>query len=138
MLKTSVSYQSTARFSDIFLDYLSGDEKLLPFYKFRPTINSFAPAIAERERFPTDRQTLCDAITQQYTREAPEWGPVVEPLIGLLRQENTFTVTTGHQLNLFTGPLYSLFKIATTIRLAAELKKRYPGHHFIPVFWMAT
>ena len=42
-----------------------------------------------------------------------------------LQQENTFTVTTGHKLNLFTGPLYFLHKIISTINLTKELKEKY-------------
>ncbi|HCD87500.1 MAG TPA: bacillithiol biosynthesis cysteine-adding enzyme BshC, partial [Algoriphagus sp.] len=51
---------------------------------------------------------------------------------------NTFTVTTGHQLNLFTGPLYFIYKIVSTIKLAEELNKAYPNQHFVPVYWMAS
>src|SRR5690606_12180634 len=45
---------------------------------------------------------------------------------------------TGHQLNLFTGPLYFIYKIVTTINLALELKIAYPEKNFVPVYWMAT
>jgi bacillithiol biosynthesis cysteine-adding enzyme BshC len=55
-----------------------------------------------------------------------------------LEKENTFTITTGHQLNLFTGPLYFLYKIISAINLAKELKETYPEYHFVPVYWMAT
>ncbi|MET0760389.1 MAG: bacillithiol biosynthesis cysteine-adding enzyme BshC, partial [Flavobacterium sp.] len=55
-----------------------------------------------------------------------------------LSNSNTFTVTTGHQLNLFTGPLYFLYKIISTINLTKELKAKYPTYDFVPVYWMAT
>ena len=45
---------------------------------------------------------------------------------------------TGHQLNLFTGPVFFLYKIITAIKLSAALKKAYPKYSFIPVYWMAT
>ena len=56
----------------------------------------------------------------------------------MLANKNTFTVTTGHQLNLFTGPLYFLYKIVSAINLAARLKKEFPKDNFVPVYWMAT
>ncbi|RYG20080.1 MAG: bacillithiol biosynthesis cysteine-adding enzyme BshC, partial [Chitinophagaceae bacterium] len=55
-----------------------------------------------------------------------------------LADENTFTVTTGHQLNLFTGTLYFIYKIVTTINLALELKIANPDKNFVPIYWMAT
>jgi len=58
--------------------------------------------------------------------------------LAALPDENTFTVTTGHQLNIFTGPLYFLYKIVTAINLADRLKKEFPKQNFVPVYWMAT
>ena len=55
-----------------------------------------------------------------------------------LLQENSFTVTTGHQLNLFTGPLYFLYKIISAINLAEELSEKFPEQNFVPMYWMAT
>ena len=56
----------------------------------------------------------------------------------MLKNENTFTITTGHQLNLFTGPLYFLYKIISVINLSEQLKETYPKSNFVPVYWMAT
>src|SRR5690606_3641046 len=58
--------------------------------------------------------------------------------IKALRESTTFTITTGHQLNIFTGPLYFLYKIIATINLCKTLKSTYPGYNFVPVYWMAT
>ena len=58
--------------------------------------------------------------------------------IKLLNDSNTFTITTGHQLNLLSGPLYFLYKIISTINLAKELKAKYSVYNFVPVYWMAT
>ena len=56
-----------------------------------------------------------------------------------LEMQNTFTVTTGHQLKpVWVGHLYFLYKIISTINLAKELKSKYPQNNFVPVFWMAT
>ena len=58
--------------------------------------------------------------------------------MNLLLKENTFTVTTAHQPNIFTGPLYFFYKILHTIHLAAELKKQFPEHNFVPVYYMGS
>ncbi len=55
-----------------------------------------------------------------------------------LQESNTYTVTTGHQLNIFTGPLYFIYKIVSTINLAKQLKSQYPDQNFVPIYWMAS
>ena len=52
--------------------------------------------------------------------------------------DNTFTVTTGHQLNIFTGPLYVIYKIISVIKLSRMLSQKYPKYKFVPVYWMAS
>jgi len=58
--------------------------------------------------------------------------------LNLIEDSNTFTITTGHQLCLMTGPLYFIYKILHVIKLAEELKLAFPEQHFIPVYWMAS
>ena len=55
-----------------------------------------------------------------------------------LESTDTFTITTGHQLCVFTGPLYFIYKIVSTINLSLALKEKYPSKHFVPVFWLAS
>lgn len=55
-----------------------------------------------------------------------------------LADENTFTITTGHQLSLLTGPLYFVIKILQVIRVCEELDALHPDSKFVPVYWMAT
>lgn len=81
-----------------------------------------------------NRLVLKSAIEQQYT----DSNLTVPNHIEALLQENCFTVCTGHQLNLFTGPLYTIYKIAHTIKLAKEVQERYPKYRILPIFWMAS
>lgn len=55
-----------------------------------------------------------------------------------LKQKNTFTVTTGHQLNLFSGPAFFVYKILQTIKTCSYLQQNFPGFNFVPVYWMAS
>src|SRR5690606_19297596 len=55
-----------------------------------------------------------------------------------LADSQTYTVTTGHQLNLFTGPVFFIYKILQTIKLADHLNQTFPEQRTVPVFWMAT
>jgi len=80
------------------------------------------------------RSLLVDVLTRQY--EA--CGMKVSAGVGKLKHGNTFAVTTGHQLCLFGGPLYVVYKIASTINLSRQLNEAHPEYNFVPVFWMAT
>ncbi|MGF7218952.1 bacillithiol biosynthesis cysteine-adding enzyme BshC [Spirosoma lacussanchae] len=122
----------TGQFSPLFLDYLAKKESLRPFYNRFPDPAQFREQIAEKTVDESKRRVLVDALTRQYE------GLVSKPDLSILLQPNTFTVTTGHQLNIFTGPLYIVYKLITTINLARQLKQAYPDYNFVPVYWMAT
>lgn len=130
-----ISYQETGSFSNLVLDYINNEEQLKAFYSYRPDMNGLAEAI-ENRNFLGDRKILVDVLKEQYRHLTPNKS--VSKNIDLLGLDNTFTVTTGHQLNLFTGPLYFIYKIVTTINLAIELKIAHPDKNFVPVYWMAT
>src|SRR5690606_37292659 len=107
-------------------------------YGNKPTLEGLGKQIQDKSSFPeSTRQILAATLKTQYGSLLDD-APAVLANIGSLQQPNTFTVTTGHQLNVFTGPLYFIFKIATAIRLARDLKAAYPEYHFVPVYWMAT
>lgn len=130
-----ISYQDTHSFSKLVLDYVDDEEPLRDFYAFRPDIKGLKQAVDARS-FKGSRKVLVDVLTRQY--QNIKTNKAVTQNIALLANPNTFTVTTGHQLNLFTGPLYFIYKIVTTINLAIELKMAYPEKDFVPVYWMAT
>src|SRR5690606_5332430 len=98
---------------------------------------NFKEQIQEKSIFPiSNRAVLVESISRQYTQF--NTSELTKQNIKLLAQENTFTITTGHQLNLFTGHLYFLYKIISVIKLTKELKINNPTYNFVPVFWMAT
>ncbi|WP_231490482.1 bacillithiol biosynthesis cysteine-adding enzyme BshC [Pedobacter sp. Leaf170] len=130
-----ISYQETGSFSKLVLDYINNEEALKAFYSYRPDMDGLSQAISNR-KFLGDRSILVDVLKTQYEHLNPNKS--VSKNIELLGLENTFTVTTGHQLNLFTGPLYFIYKIVTAINLAIELKIAHPDKNFVPVYWMAT
>lgn len=130
-----ISYQDTHSFSKLVLDYVNDNEFLRSYYSFRPDMNGLKKAVDARN-FKGDRVELVEVLTAQY--QNVKTNKSVKHNISILANENTFTVTTGHQLNLFTGPLYFIYKIVTAINLALELKIAYPENNFVPVYWMAT
>ena len=134
--KILIPLTDTGYFSTLVTDYVSGSEKLMPFYKYAPQLSSFKKAIDDAEKKEYPRQVLSDMLEEQYKASGISDEGTMQA-IDSLKSKKTFTVTTGHQLSLFTGPLYFIYKIITTINLAETLKKEYPEYHFIPVYWMA-
>lgn len=130
-----ISYQDTHSFSKLVLDYVNDVDFLKSYYSYRPDLAGLKQAIDARN-FVGSREILIHALKRQYT--GIQVNKAVTHNIDLLLNQNTYTVTTGHQLNLFTGPLYFIYKIVTTINLAIELKIAYPEKNFVPIYWMAT
>ena len=133
-----LSYSETNYFSALILDYLSQKTELKDFYNRFPDTENFKVQISEKKANydHSIRKDLVKVLNEQYS--ALETSEKVQGNIELLGSENTFTVITGHQLNLFTGPLYFLYKIVSTINLTKQLKQKYPDYDFVPVYWMAT
>jgi bacillithiol synthase len=131
-----ISYQETNKFSKLALDYLNKDEKLKPFVNHFPTLENFGKQINEKQDHLVNRDILVEVIRKQ--NASFSLSEKSKNNIDLLADKRTFTVTTGHQLCLFTGPLYFIYKIISTINLAEQLQKQYPKNNFVSVFWMAT
>ena len=133
-----ITYQNSGYFIPLIVDYLDQKSELKSLYNRFPTIENFKFQLEEKgENFPIEnRKTLVDALKKQHTNF--HISEVTSNNIELLNQPNTFTITTGHQLNLLTGPLYFIYKIITVINLTKELKAAYPEHNFVPIYWMAT
>ncbi|OJJ16307.1 bacillithiol biosynthesis cysteine-adding enzyme BshC [marine bacterium AO1-C] len=130
-----IDFADTKLFSQTFIDYITENDTLKEFYHQAPSIDNFAQQITLKKSFPKATRTVLHQVLQaQY--QAIDNAPKGQ--IDALLQENTFTVTTGHQLNLFTGPLYFVYKIAAAINTAKVLKEKYPDYNFVPVYWMAT
>lgn len=131
-------FKNTGYFSKLIVDYVAEDTQLLPFYNRFPHLEHFEQQIVEKKvGYPLEnRKVLHTALKHQYKNHKASKSTAAH--IEALVDENTFTVVTGHQLNLFTGPLYFLYKIISTINLCKTLTAQYPGQHFVPVYWMAT
>jgi len=161
MQSHQISLERTGQFSKFFLDYVNQEKKLSSFYKYSPAIDSFSQAIKDISFQKFNRKLLIEVINEQYS--ASKLSP---PNSELLLKENTFTVCTGHQMCLFTGPLYFIYKIISTINLAEQLnlsaqsdgvripsdKSQISPHKvtesvfhrtnlkstFVPIYWMAS
>lgn len=135
---STIPFQQTGYFSKTIADYLDQKDSISSFSGLHPTSKNFKKQI-ETKRLSVRAQSrtiLVDALKSQYKNTKASDKTLAN--IESLKKENTFTITTGHQLNLFTGPLYFLYKIISVINLTEELKKESPENNFVPVYWMAT
>jgi bacillithiol biosynthesis cysteine-adding enzyme BshC len=138
MQHKTIPFSDTGFFSKTVIDYLNQDEKLAPFYTNFPNLDGFKKQLEEKRLSvgTASRTILVEALKSQYKNTSISEKSKTN--IELLASKNTFTVTTGHQLNLFTGPLYFLYKIVSAINLAKQLKEAFPKDNFVPIYWMAT
>ena len=125
----------SAGFSQLFFDYLYEYDEVRDFFPshfrdpgaYRRTIEAISGKRPDRER-----------LTRILERQNSAFGMGGETVanIRLLEKETTFAVVTGQQVGLFGGPLYTVFKTLTTLKLAKTLKETHPQFDFVPVFWL--
>ena len=131
-----IDFSQTNAFTPIFLDYLAQKETLRKFYHRPPQLTSFADQLAEKKLAPEVRNDLVSVLKQQYDRL--ETAEAVRKNIDALESDQTYTITTGHQLNIFSGPLFFIYKLVTTINACRQLSEEHPDRRFVPVYWMAS
>lgn len=136
MRTETISLDETDCFSSFFIDYINEKETLKPFYSSFPSVKNFKSAITNRNFPATNRKVLVEVLQEQYKNLSTDTA--LTQNIQSLDDAKTFTVTTGHQLNIFTGPLYFTYKIVTVINACKTLKQAYPDYNFVPVYWMAS
>jgi uncharacterized protein YllA (UPF0747 family) len=133
-----IPFSETGFFTKLIADYIEKKPALAELYENLPDTKGFEQQRKSKEKSFSDtaRKTLQKSVKTQY--EGFDISKKLEGNITRLSEKNTFTITTGHQLNIMTGPLYFLYKIVTTVNLAKELEKTFPNQNFVPVYWMAT
>ncbi len=127
---------SDGAFSRLFVDYVTDHQKVRQFYGGNPQDgNDWRHLLKQVCDRPIDRSTL----TQILSRQNRDFHCGVKSLanIDLLRDDNCVAVVTGQQVGLFTGPLYTIYKAITAVKLADKLAKDFPEYRFVPVFWLA-
>jgi bacillithiol synthase len=131
-----ISYRQTNAFSKLVLDYLDAAPALDNFYRYKADIDGLKKAVADRKNFLVNRKLLVDTLSNQYT--FLKISDKLKDNIAALSSENTFTVCTAHQPNIFTGHLYFIYKILHAIKLCEELKAAMPENNFVPVYYMGS
>jgi bacillithiol biosynthesis cysteine-adding enzyme BshC len=132
----TLSFDRIPHQSQLFLDYLRDPLALREFYPETVRFHHELPARAPRvlAAHQTDRNSLCDALQDMNAA----WGAGEETLknIQRLREADCLAVVSGQQAGLFSGPLYTIYKALSAVKLAGCLTQR--NTKAVPVFWIAT
>ncbi|MFT3908457.1 MAG: bacillithiol biosynthesis cysteine-adding enzyme BshC [Ferruginibacter sp.] len=131
-----IPYHKTGAFSKIVEDYLNGENSLKEFYEHDPDLAGIKKAIKERKKYNYNRSLLVNELNKQYSNA--DTNEKVKANIDTLLNENTFTICTAHQPNIFTGHLYFIYKILHAIKLADKLNSKIKDAHFVPVYYMGS
>ena len=138
MKTTSIPRSKLPFFSKEEIDLIYKQEQLSEFIGLPFALENFEKQLNTKQKSFSDEQRLVLADTLEENYASLPKNKLANAQIKLLKNKNTYTITTGHQLCLYGGPLYFFLKIIHTIRLCEVLKDHYPDYNFIPVFWMAS
>jgi bacillithiol biosynthesis cysteine-adding enzyme BshC len=116
--------------------YAQQESELDDFINHFPSLDAYKAQIKEKSNHSINREVLKIELLHQYQNNSI--SNKTKANIDKLIDPNTFTVTTGHQPCLFTGPLYFIIKILQTIKLAAHLDDKIAGNSIVPIFWMGA
>lgn len=128
--------QQYGKFSPLIYDYLTHNEKTFPFYSQFPSDASLRKQSLLKLKDFKLREKTYSALKNQLSHF--ELSPKQKENLEKFKEPNSVTITTGHQLNLLTGPLYFFHKIIQVLKSCDELNRKNLDLNFIPVFWMAT
>jgi bacillithiol biosynthesis cysteine-adding enzyme BshC len=116
------------------LDYAFEHEKVAPFFSGNPAEpDAWRRAIAAAQRHARPRQEIAALLGAQLERR----GAPSEALTAARRlaDSNTVAIVTGQQAGLFGGPMFTLLKAVTAVRLARRVQQEH-GVPVVPVFWI--
>jgi bacillithiol synthase len=120
--------------SKLFLDYLDFSPSVQPFYPRSPRFLEWAEDERTRIEYPADSRKQVAAILARQNRN---WGASATTLANIERfRSGACAVVTGQQVGLFGGPVFSIYKALSAVKLAEEARKL--GIDCVPIFWLAT
>ena len=118
----------------LFLDYLSYTPSVRSFYPRSPIFSEWVKDESQRVAYDAARR---DTVSEILERQNRAWGASPKTLANIERfKRGALAAVTGQQVGLFGGPLFSIFKALTAVKLAEEATAA--GVECVPVFWLAT
>lgn len=125
---------SKLSFPKLYQDYISQKSEILSFFDTNPLSDNSIESKINSLSYTGNRSELVEILTDFNKRFNPDSETLRN--IESLKDSSTYTVVTGQQITLYGGPLFTIYKVLTTIVLAKRYSKKYKKN-FIPVFWLA-
>ncbi|MDO5614758.1 MAG: bacillithiol biosynthesis cysteine-adding enzyme BshC [Cruoricaptor ignavus] len=132
----NINFQDISSIPQLIKDFLN--EEISDFQEQKFNLKNIQNLInSKKETFSKEkRETLYSVLSEQLS--GLQLSDLQKQNLEFLKDENTFTIVTGHQLNLFSGPAFFVYKILQTIKTTAFLKENFPAQNFVPIFWLAS
>ena len=132
----SLPFEKTNQFNSLVNSYLLKEKQTKSLYNSFPTKNNIIKHSAKKLANYKNREVLVSVLSKQ--NQQLTLSKKQTKNLTLLSNKNTVTITTGHQLNLLTGPIYFIYKILQTIKLCDELNTAQDKIKYVPIFWLAS
>jgi bacillithiol biosynthesis cysteine-adding enzyme BshC len=134
MKSQCLPFQQIPHSTRLFLDYLSYAPSVREFYPRSPLFTEWMADESQRVKYDSTRRAKVADILERQNRS---WGAASKTMTNIERlRGGALAAVTGQQVGLFGGPLFSLFKALTAVRLAEHATAG--GVECVPVFWLAT
>lgn len=131
----TIKFSDIPKTSNLYKDFLYDFNRVSQFYQPEGLDIASLTSRAKQVTAQTfHRDAVADVLSDQ-NRQAGA-GPETFANIERLRQNDSVVVITGQQAGLFTGPLYTIFKALTAIKLTEHLRSQ--GVNAVPMFWIAA
>jgi bacillithiol biosynthesis cysteine-adding enzyme BshC len=134
MKSQCLPFQQIPHTTRLFLDYLSYTPSVRGMYPRSPIFSEWVKDESQRVVYDSTRRAKVSEILERQNRA---WGASTKTLANIERfKHGALTAVTGQQVGLFGGPLFSIFKALTAVKLAEEATSA--GVDCVPIFWLAT
>ena len=129
-----LAYAQIPHTTRLFLDYLSASSKVQQFYPRSANFTEWMSQETPGQRYDAQRRARVSDILERQNRY---WNASEKTIANIARfRAGASAAVTGQQVGLFGGPVFSIYKALTAVKLADEATAA--GNDTVPVFWIAT
>jgi len=134
MKSQCLPFQQIPHTSRLFLDYLSHAPSVRGMYPRSPIFSDWVKEESQRVVYDATRRAKVSEILEGQNHACGASGKTLANIERF--RHGALAAVTGQQVGLFGGPLFSIFKALTAVKLAEQATAA--GVDCVPIFWLAT